>query len=522
MIRQLHRLFSARGDQSSSRLRRRSALRVEELESRQLLSGSSLGSLVAQPLLTAEPLNNPNPFLIGGYSPKQIRVAYGYSTIKFGTIIGDGTGQTIAIVDAYSQPNIKADLTKFDTQFALKAPPSFTIINQNGGTTLPAPDVNWGEEESLDVEWAHAIAPKANILLVEANSNFNSDLYTGVNTAKAWAGVSVVSMSFGASEFSGENSYDSTFVTPSGHQGVTFIAATGDNGAPGSYPAFSPNVLAVGGTRLSASSTGAYLGESGWSGSGGGFSVYEAEPSYQSTVQVSGIRTIPDVASDADPSTGVYMYDSYASPGGWFIAGGTSLAAPTLAGLVAIANQGRVHAGKATFRDTQLQSVLYTLPASDFHDITTGNNGYPAGVGYDLVTGIGSPAAKALVAGLVASNPSGPHVQLGGREGRGGKGWIGGHKVHDNPLLAARALAVVMESPQAVGPLSLMSSTQPETSSRPAAGTLDNNVQGSPSQLPASVGDGFSSPGRRNAEGVHTSFDLDRLGVADGGFDVNW
>jgi hypothetical protein len=303
---------------------------------------------------------------------------------------------------------------------------------------------------------------------------------------------------------------------------VTFIAATGDNGAPGSYPAFSPNVLAVGGTSLSASSTGTYLGESGWSGSGGGFSVYEAEPSYQSTVQISGLRTIPDVASDADPSTGVYMYDSYASPGGWFIAGGTSLAAPTLAGLVAIANQGRVRVGKATFQDTQLQSVLYTLPASDFHDITTGDNGYPAGVGYDLVTGIGSPAAKSLVAGLVASNPSGPSVQLGGHGGPGGKGWTGGHKVHDNPLLAARALAVVMEGPQTVGALSLMSSTQPQTSSRSAAGTLDNSVQGSPSQLHASVWDDLSSPGRGKAEKFHTSFDLDGLEMADGGLNLYW
>ena len=160
-----------------------------------------------------------------------------------------GAGQTIAIVDAYDDPTIATDLQTFDAQFGLPNP-TFTKVNQTGGTQYPPTDPNWVIEIALDVEWAHAMAPGANILLVEANSDQLSDLLTAVNYASSQPGVSVVSMSWGCSEFAQETQLDSYFTTPAGHQGVTFVAATGDNAAPASWPATSPNVVAVGGTSL--------------------------------------------------------------------------------------------------------------------------------------------------------------------------------------------------------------------------------------------------------------------------------
>ena len=215
-------------------------------------------------------------------------------------------------------------------------------------------------------------------------------------------------MSFGRSESSDDAALNSVFTTPSGQPGVTFLASTGDSGAPGGFPAFSPNVVAVGGTTLTInSSTYAWVGETGWSGSGGGQSVYQSEPSYQSGVQNSGWREIPDVAFDADPNTGVAVYDSYdyGSSSPWVQVGGTSLSSPCWAGLVAIANQLRASQGQGSLDGlSQTLPVLYGLPASDFHDITSGSNGgFSAGPGYDMVTGIGSPVANLLV----------PHLSTG-------------------------------------------------------------------------------------------------------------
>ena len=175
------------------------------------------------------------------------------------------------------------------------------------------------------------------------------------------------------------------------------------------YPSASPNVLAVGGTTLTLSSGGSYGSESGWSGSTGGFSSYEAEPSYQvATLESVGLsdghRTTPDVSLDADPSTGYSVYDSvpYDGQSGWFDVGGTSGAAPAWAGLVAITDQGLATVGQGTLSTSELLTELYSLPSSDFNDITSGSNGYSATAGYDLVTGLGTPKANLLVAGLVA------------------------------------------------------------------------------------------------------------------------
>ena len=375
-----------------------------------------------------------------GLSPTQIRSAYGFNTTVFGSTAGTGAGQTIAIVDAYNDPTIAADLATFDSTFGLAAA-HLTVINENGGTSLPGtdpsgPGFSWAVETSLDVEYSHAAAPGANIVLIEASSDSMSDLMTAVNTARNYTGVSAVSMSWGGGEFSGEASYNSYFTTPTGHNGVTFVVASGDNGAyaansrtlQADYPAASPNVLAVGGTTLSVSSSGTYLSESGWGsgtssgtsgGSGGGISQYIAQPSYQHGVvtQTTTARAVPDVAMDADPNSGVSVIDSWDFGSGtpWETIGGTSMAAPIWAGLIAVIDQGRAIAGEGTLDGaTQTLPQLYALPSSDFHDITTGNNGYAAGTGYDLVTGRGTPIVNLLAPAMIGTTiPTTPVPVIG-------------------------------------------------------------------------------------------------------------
>jgi Subtilase family len=396
---------------------RHDRLRLEVLEARDVPAG------VHPTIHRFEPPSNVAPFGTSGptgYTPAQVRHAYGFDQISFtGGVVGDGAGQTIAIVDAFDNPNVANDLHQFDLQFGLADLPVFTKVNQNGGTAMPPANAGWASEIALDVEWAHAIAPRANILLVVANDNSFANLLTAVDYARSQPGVTTVSMSWGAVEFSGEASFDSHFTTPAGHAGVTFIASSGDRGAPPSYPAISKNVLAVGGTTFQADGAGNYLGESGWGGSGGGISRFVAQPPYQAGVvtQSSTFRTSPDVAYDANPSTGFPVYDSFnngtAAP--WSQFGGTSAGAPQWAALVAIANQGRVLAGLTPLDGPgQLLPKIYTLPAQDFHDVTTGSStGQPplsAGPGYDLVTGRGSPFANRVVADLVGAPGNRPPV----------------------------------------------------------------------------------------------------------------
>jgi hypothetical protein len=356
-----------------------------------------------------------------------VRHAYGFDLISFSsngsTIAGNGSGQTIAIVDAYDDPNISSDLAAFDQQFGLAAPPTFTKVGLNASgtastTTFPTADRGWAGEIALDVEWAHAIAPGANILLVEAYSANLTDLLNAVDYARKQTGVAAVSMSWGSSEFSGEASYDSYFTTPSGHSGVTFFGSSGDSGAGAIWPAISSHVVAVGGTSLTLNSSGNYQSESGWSGSGGGLSRFVSQPTYQSglvihngtqVVNANGERAAPDVSAVADPNTGVAVYSSYGF-GGWAQVGGTSDAAPQWAALMAIVDQGRALAGLGALDGyTQTLPMLYQLPGSDFHDVTSGSNGYAAGAGFDLVTGRGTPVANLLVPGLVNGAGSTAH-----------------------------------------------------------------------------------------------------------------
>lgn len=376
----------------------RPKLHLEELETRTLPSAAGLLSQVAAPDAHVTPLA---AAAAAPYSPAQVRQAYGFDKLPY-----DGSGQTIAVVDAFDDPNILSDLKTFDQTFGLPDPPSFVKATPQGKPTV---DPNWAGEIALDVEWAHAIAPKAKILLVEAASASESDLASAVDFARRQAGVVVVSMSWGGAEFSGESGLDSLFSTPPGHVGVAFVASSGDSGAGAQWPAVSPIVLAVGGTSLTITPQNNWGGETAWSGSGGGPSQFEWEPNYQRSFQSSGKRGVPDVAYNADQNTGFYVYDTVAQSGqtGWFAYGGTSAGAPQWAALIALADQGRTQAGLGTI--TNAVAAIYSLPASDFHDVTSGGNGFSAVSGYDFVTGRGSPRADLLVAGLVNYGVAAPN-----------------------------------------------------------------------------------------------------------------
>jgi subtilase family serine protease len=313
-----------------------------------------------------------------GLSPSTIKSAYNFSTSSTA-----GAGKTIAIVDAFDDPTAESDLAVFSSQFGLPECTTvngcFSKVNQTGGTNYPRKDAGWALEISLDVQWAHAIAPGAKILLVEATTNSFANLLAAEDYAKTQANY--VSNSWGASEFSGESSYDSHF----SYSGVSFFVSSGDSGLPADYPSASPNVISVGGTTLRFNTNGTFNSETDWSGGGGGCSVYESATSAQSTfsqygqVSCGGKRATPDVSLDADPASGVSVYDStrYQGQAGWFKVGGTSASAPMWAARSAVAgavvNSAYVYSNAITYRD-----------------IISGNNGAPCMTGYDLCTGRGS------------------------------------------------------------------------------------------------------------------------------------
>ena len=344
-------------------------------------------------------------WLPSGLAPSQLAHAYGLDAVKLPTsatttAVGDGRGQTIALVEAYHDPAIAADLRAFDKASGL-ADPTLRVINLAGTATSDG----WAGETALDVEWAHALAPGASILVVEARSDGLGDLLAAVDAARSAPGVSVVSMSWGGGEWSGETAYDYHFTTPAGHPGVTFVASTGDTSAyaGAEWPSTSPNVVAVGGTTLQIGASGIAT-EAGWYGSGGGYSQYEVEPAYQSSVQHTGVRTVPDVASDADPATGVLVIYTRPSTGltSTLQVGGTSLSAPTWGALIAIVDQGRALSGKPSLDGaSQALPAIYAAASTDFRDVTRGFNGYFARPGYDLVTGRGTPNAPSLALDLI-------------------------------------------------------------------------------------------------------------------------
>ena len=312
-----------------------------------------------------------------GLSPATIKSVYGYSTSATA-----GAGKTIAIVDAYDDPSAESDLAVFSSQYGLPACTTangcFKKVNQTGGTSYPQKNAGWALEISLDIQWAHAIAPGAHILLVEASSNSFANLLAAEDYAKTNA--QYVSNSWGGSEFNGENAYDGHFL----QSGVSFFVSSGDAGLPAEYPSASPNVISVGGTTLQFTGS-TFTSETGWSSGGGGCSSYETATSAQSSfsqygqVGCNGKRATPDVSLDADPASGVSVYDTtrYQGQAGWFRVGGTSASSP-------------MWAGRAAASGAVVNSAYVYGNAITYRDITSGNNGAPCLVGFDLCTGRGS------------------------------------------------------------------------------------------------------------------------------------
>lgn len=338
------------------------------------------------------------PFTVpSGYGPADIQSAYNLPSATA------GTGMTVAVVDAFDLPTAEADLAAYRTQYGLPActvaNACFQKVNQNGLTSpLPAPDAGWGTEIALDIDMVSAACPNCNILLVEANSNSYANLTTAVDTA-ASMGAMAVSNSYGGPEFSGQTSLDSHY----NHPGVAVTVSTGDCGYDCSgnfigvsWPASSPNVVAVGGTNLTHDASTRGWTESAWGvalsgqGAGSGCSLYESKPSWQHDASCTNCMNA-DVSAVADPATGVAVYDN----GAWIVVGGTSASSPIIAGVYALA--GLPGAGSYP------ASYLYADTA-DLYDVTSGNNNvwgsqiicpvtyYCNGVtGYDGPTGLGTP-----------------------------------------------------------------------------------------------------------------------------------
>jgi len=349
----------------------------------------------------------------GGFNwcPNALTVAYGTSNILAGN---GGAGMTIAIVDAFHYASADADLAFFSNEMTTTGYtlPQCTIANgcfrqldQNGGTNYCGANSGWELETMLDIEWAHAMAPNAKIMLVEGCTNSFDDLATAVQTAVR-LGADVVSNSYGAGEFAGESALDSVYFQP-----VPILFSSGDDAAAGKqYPCASTNTVCIGGTRLMpVSTTDFHRGtETGWTDSGGGCALAEEPlPSYQSAngVNACSTRAMPDISGDADPDTGVIVYDS--GNGGHFRVGGTSVSCPLMAGVVADLDTARTTvvptflrkpklagSASANFVNNGLYLKYLGQPLGNpyafyYFDVLTGNNGYAAGPGYDLVTGLG-------------------------------------------------------------------------------------------------------------------------------------
>jgi subtilase family serine protease len=352
--------------------------------SRNPTSNEQTGRIQARPRIRILPLLSTSP---SGYSPSQVRHAYGFDKLAAG-----GSGQIIAIVDAYGSPSIQTDLNAFCTKYGLPA----TTVKVYYPQGKPGANSGWALETSLDVEWAHAIAPQATIVLVVAKSSSLSDLLGGVDYA-VQLGARQVSMSWGGSEFSAEGSYDSHF----NKVGVSFFASSGDGGAGVIWPATSPFVTAVGGTTLKLDSSFNVLSETGWSGSGGGVSAYENRPACQANWVTTSRRNVPDVSYAADPNTGVSVYISnYNGATGWVTVGGTSAGAPQWAALAALANSGR--AASLLSSNNSVYGLANAAYSNYFRDITLGSNGNSCTVRYDRVTGLGSPFSSTLIPALHA------------------------------------------------------------------------------------------------------------------------
>lgn len=367
----------------------------------------------------AKPSASATPALTEAETPASMGCVYkvgpvfaGCNPATGGTRHPAGGFGAIALVDAYDNPYAASDLAYFDSYWVLPKA-KFTKIYcttaaVNGGcyTTNPVPpgDTNWGLEEALDIEWAHVMAPAAKIYLVEAATNGCGDLAY----ANLWAGYYVsaagggsVSNSWTCGEWSTESSLDYNFYTY--WNKTTYFASAGDAGAQANWPAASPWIVAAGGTTVNRDGTGNFSDESCWPGSGGGYSAYETSQGYQFPIQGGGARAIPDLSFNADPASGVWVYDAY--NGGWWVVGGTSVSSPALAGII---NNAKNKVGQGTpfafqgfgFLQNQEDYLIYgQMPTAldykkNFYDVTSGSNGYSAYALYDLCTGVGTPRGK--------------------------------------------------------------------------------------------------------------------------------
>jgi subtilase family serine protease len=348
------------------------------------------------------------------YGPSQIRTAY---DIPSGS---DGTSTTIVIVDGFQSPTIQADLAKFDSVFGL--PAAHLQVVAPDGTTPPAmSQIGWFIEEAVDVEWAHAIAPAAKLILVEAKTGDDADILSATRYAVDHNLGDVISMSFSEAESCPSEAFladEHAIFQHAVANGTTLVAASGDNGAAEracdgtlvaavATPASDPLVTAVGGTTLSADTvTGAYGSEVAWTHSGGGFSSIYRRPGYQAPFQKNNsARGLPDVSLSAD----VFGFGPSVVLGKQFKAAGTSLATAEWAGIATLADQAAGHRLGAL--NLNLYHAAKSNDASDrFHDITEGSNsssafpGASAGPGWDAVTGLGTPDVANLVAWIAKTS----------------------------------------------------------------------------------------------------------------------
>ena len=369
----------------------------------------------------------------GGFAPADLRSAYDLPSEA------DGSGQTVAIVDAYDDPEAEKDLERYRSHYGIAACTiangCFKKVNESGETTsLPKPEAGWAVEISLDLDMASAACPNCHILLVEATNNTDENLYTAENEAVK-LGASEISNSWAGGEYSGETSDDTYF----DHPGVPIFASAGDEGYGVNYPAASRYVVAVGGTALEKASNSRGWSETVWKGTGSGCSEYEAKPAWQTASPDCKKRTNNDIAAVASPATPVSIADSYKLPRefsqpepGWTLVGGTSVSSPLMAGTMALANAyTKSFGGADAYYKEAAQNGTGVLD-----DVTSGSDGSCGSylckgeVGYDGPTGVGSPygapvavpEAPPTVATKAASSLTQTTATLNGTVNPGGEG----------------------------------------------------------------------------------------------------
>ena len=329
-----------------------------------------------------------------GFTPAKIRTAYGLPAYTLGDLAGS---KVIAIVDAFDYPTALDDFNTFSATFGLPQETGdgsvLEVVYASG--SQPQYDLGWSQEAALDIQWAHALAPTAKIILVEAATNSYVNLLKAVDVANQIADVREISMSWGGNEFGKERNYDNYFTTAN----IVYFAASGDIGGKCIWPGTSPNSVSAGGTTLFVDDEGNCVSETAWNGSGGGLSKYESRPEYQDAIQSilggkKSRRGVPDLSFVAAPLTGV----SVCWEGNWFTFGGTSVSSPALAGIfnLAASLDGDSFAASTTDALAEIYANLdkssYPPDSTDYYrDIVSGSAGrYNCTTSWDFVTGVGS------------------------------------------------------------------------------------------------------------------------------------